>query len=106
MLLVIKVSAQANYKRSSEKTYPIRNFHVSKLNCLLPTRAHNYCMSNVCGMQCTSYFIGYLHYNIKAGCRGGRSKGFYTFQLKVYSCVQPDTAPDGCQQKLLTNFTE
>ena len=70
--------------------------NVSKLNCLLPTRAHNYCilhMLNVCGMQCTSYYIGYLHYNIKAGCRDGRSKGFYTFQLKVYSCAQPATPP-------------
>ena len=67
-----------------------------KLNCLLPMCAHNCCILhrlNICGMQCTSYYIGYLHYNIKAGCRDERSKDFYTFQLKVYSCAQPATPP-------------
>ena len=37
-----------------------------KLNCLLPMHAHNCCILhrlNVCGMQCTSYYIGHLHYN-------------------------------------------
>ena len=42
-----------------------RNFNVSKLNCLLPLCADNCCLLhiiNVCGMQCTSYYIGI--YNI------------------------------------------
>ena len=34
-------------------------------------------------MQCTSNYIRYLHCNIKAGGRDGRSKDFYTFQLKA-----------------------
>ena len=47
---------------------PPCNFNVSKLNCLLSMCALIYCLLhrlNVCGMQCTSYYIGYLHYNIK-----------------------------------------
>ena len=72
------------------------------VNCYPWMRANCYCTLhklNVCGMQCTSYLhIGYLHCNIEAGCRGGRSKGLYTFQLEVYSCTQPATHPDGCQQ--------
>ena len=38
-------------------------------------------------MQCTSYYIGYLRYIIKAGCKDERSKVYYIFQLKVYSCT-------------------
>ena len=66
-----------------KKTYPACNFNVSKLNCLLPMGTHNCCRLhrlNVCGMQCTSYYIGYLHY-MKAGCRD--EDGYYT---KIYSC--------------------
>ena len=33
--------------------------------------------------------IGYLCYNIKAGCKDERSKVFYTSQLKVHSCACP-----------------
>ena len=58
-----------NNKKSSDKTYPVRNFNVSKLNGLLPMRAHNYCTLhglNVCAMQCTSCYIGYLRYIIQA----------------------------------------
>ena len=47
---------------------------------LFAMRAHNYCILhrlNVCGMQCTSYYIGYLH-SIKAS--------WVIIQLKVYSC--------------------
>ena len=48
----------------------------------------------VCSVA-TSYYIGYLHYNIK----GWKIERYlYTFQLKVYSCAQPATCPDGCQQ--------
>ena len=46
-------------------------------------------------MQCTSYYIVYLHYNIKASCRDEKSKSFI---LKVYSGARPATLPDGCQK--------
>ena len=46
--------------RGLQRRHIPRNF--SKL---LPMRAHNYCRLNVCDMQCTSYYIGYLQY-IKA----------------------------------------
>ena len=49
--------------------------------------AHNYCILHGLNVLCTTYYIGYLHYIIKAGCRDERSKGYYTFQLKVYSCA-------------------
>ena len=81
--------------------------HVISMSAkLLPMHAHNYCILhrlNICGMQCTSYYIGYLHYDIKAGCRDGRSKGSCTFQLKVLlpACHTP---PGGCQQYLLTKL--
>ena len=41
---------------------------------------------NICSMQCTSYYIGYLQYN-KAGCRDGSSKGFWS--TLVPTCHTP-----------------
>ena len=52
---------------------------------------------NVCDMQCTSYYIGIYSIILKLVV-GMEDQRVYTFQLKVYSCAQSATHPDGCQQ--------
>ena len=81
---------------------PVHNFNVSKLNCLLPMHAHNCCILhrlNVCAMQCTSHYIGNLHYIIKAGCRGERSKVITLFNwLTAWQRDKTDYLTPSCMR--------
>ena len=61
---------------------PAHNFNVSKLNCLprMPITIHRL---NICGMQRTSYYIGYLHVIIRL-----THANVWESTGKPYSCTQ------------------
>ena len=64
----------------------------AQFQCYPCMHAHNYCILhrlNVCGIQCTSYYIGYL-LSIKAGCV------ILLSNLSSTVVPQPATPHDGC----------
>ena len=82
-------------ERSSEKTYLGHAILMSAnwtvcYPCVLTTIGYY--------MQCTSYYIGYLHLKLVVGMKDQRVFMLPTEGLLLRSCTQPATPPDGCQQ--------